>query len=334
MRVASSILIISAVVLLTGCETRFPSVHYDQVKADSPPNLDGNVKFNLYKTILKLDKSKDDDVVVLQAIPGESESRLFQITPDDPWLVKTSFQWTKRDNTNLLQSVGTDVVDNRVKTMQAIGGALVSVISLASVAPLNLPMNGGFGVEPGEKVVPPPKKIPAAPPTTVNLPLAIDTEPFLKGYGPVKGVAIEDFAQKGISNKQGDKVKFKIEFGPVASDAIPVDIYLDKASIKSQHAIFTSACREAKLKFIDGNSQLSGLEFTSVVADPNYVQVTGFPNKGTIKFHSACGADVLSEKADVSTGSELVNESMAQAKSLSEAWATMKKKKEDADKAK
>ena len=43
---------------LGGCGTHFPSVQYEKVTAKTPPDLEGLVKFNLPKTILKLDRDK------------------------------------------------------------------------------------------------------------------------------------------------------------------------------------------------------------------------------------------------------------------------------------
>ena len=299
---------------LGGCGTHFPSVQYEKVTAKTPPDLEGLVKFNLPKTILKLDRDKDKKWV-LEAIPGESEGNLFQIHQDDPWLIKTSFKWVKRENTNLLQSVGTEVEDNRIKTIQAVGGALASIASVFLTQTIDLDDEGS--------PVPPAK-------AKVALPLAIDTEPFLTAY--TKG-DLPDTADNGSSDAAG-KVGFTLSFGPLPPATISLKDYLSATQGKSQHAIFIPACRSAKIRFTDTASELYGLEFVTTVADPNYVQVIGLPNKGTVNFHSVCGANVLAEKADISTGSELVNASLAQAKSLSETWTTARKKAEDARKAK
>lgn len=311
--------LVTLTLLLNGCGTHFPSVQYEKVTNTTPPDLEGLVKFNLQKTILKLDQDKDQKLV-LQAIPGESESNVFQIRPDDPWLIKTSFKWTKRENTNMLQSVGTEVEDNRVKTIESVGGVLASIVSIAFTA-YNLPFKLGDEDQPHKPVPPKP---------TLKLPLAIDTEPFLNGY--TSGV-INDVADNGTPKDKGGKVPFSLSFGPLPPATLSLAQYLSDTNGKSQHAIFIPACRSAKLTFTDMSSELGGLEFVTTVADPNYVQVIGLPNKGTVNFHSVCGANVLAEKADISTGSDLVNAAMAQAKSLSETWTTAQKKRDDQRKA-
>jgi hypothetical protein len=309
----STLVLLLGALTLSGCGTHFPSVQYEKVTAKTPPDLEGLVKFNLSKTILKLDRDKDKKLV-LEAIPGESEGNLFQIHQNDPWLIKTSFKWVKRENTNLLQSVGTEVEDNRIKTIQAVGGTLASIASVLLTQTINLDQD--------DSPAPPAK-------AKVSLPLAIDTEPFLQGY--MKG-DLSDTADNGSSDG-GGRVPFTLSFGPLPPASISLKDYLSATQGKSQHAIFIPACRTAKIKFTDTGSELSGLEFVTTVADPNYVQVIGLPNKGTVNFHSVCGANVLAEKADISTGSELVNASLAQAKSLSETWTTAKKKADDARKA-
>lgn len=309
----STLLLLLSALTLSGCGTHFPSVQYEKVTKETPPDLEGLVRFNLPKTILKLDRDKDKKMV-LEAIPGESEGNLFQIHQDDPWLIKTSFKWVKRENTNLLQSVGTEVEDNRVKTIQAAGGALASIATVLYTQMIDLNVDDS----------PPPLAK-----AKVTLPLAIDTEPFLIGY--VKG-GLPDTADNGSSNAAG-KVGFTLSFGPLPPATISLKDYLSATQGKSQHAIFIPACRSAKIKFTDMDNELYGLEFVTTVADPNYVQVIGLPNKGTVNFHSVCGANVLAEKADISTGSELINASLAQAKSLSETWTTGRKKADDARKA-
>ncbi|MHA3736678.1 hypothetical protein ACXR0M_13530 [Pseudomonas sp. Eth.TT006] len=310
----SMLVLLLGALTLSGCGTRFPSVQYEKVTAKTTPDLEGLVKFNLPKTILKLDRDKDKKLV-LEAIPGESEDNLFQIHQDDPWLIKTSFKWVKRENTNLLQSVGTEVEDNRIKTIQAVGGALASIAAVLFTKTIDLEDDGG--------PVPPAK-------AKVALPLAIDTEPFLSGY---TGENLQYTAENGSSEAAG-KVGFTLSFGPLPPATISLKDYLSATQGKSQHAIFIPACRSARIKFTDQNSELSGLEFVTTVADPNYVQIIGLPNKGTVNFHSVCGANVLAEKADISTGSELVNASLAEAKSLSETWTIVKKNAADERKAK
>ncbi|WP_449432675.1 hypothetical protein [Pseudomonas putida] len=305
--------------MLVACGSQTPSVEFEEV-SQRKPDLEGLVKFSLPKTIFIFDYKdpKTKDTVVLTAVPGEWESRLFQIRPSDPWLRKSNFKWTKRDNTNLLQQVGSEVEDNRVTTIQTIGAAIGSVMGVVLLAQ-------DFELKGAE----PPKVAKA--PDGLKLPLAVDTATYLANY-PVPNTPITDKTSDGTSEAEGGIVAFKIQFGSLPADAIPLEDYLRDTAGKRQNALFTSACRTATITFNSG--PLEGQKYSSTVADPNFVQTIAMPPNGTVSMHSVCGANVLSEKATVSTNTEIINELLAQAKSLSETWKSEKKKAEAKQKAK
>lgn len=312
-----------AVSLLSACGTPVPSVQYEKV-VSGPPDLQGLVKFNLPKTILMFDYADPTtkESVVLKAVPAESEANLFQIRPSDPWLRKSTFKWTKRDNTNLLESVGSDVDDERVKTIETVGSTLAALIPLTSSLLLKQKFPDPFAQEPQPE---------ATPPQGLKLPLAIDTEPFLSSYA-VPGKPISDATSDGTDATKGGRVGFNISFGELSADAIELKKYFDLTQGRNQNALFTSACRTMTITFTTG--PLKDKKYTAMIADPHYIQTVAYPAKGVIKMHTVCGADVLSDSATASTSAEVVNAVIAQAKSLSETWKTAKDKAEADKKAK
>jgi hypothetical protein len=286
-----------------------------------PIDLKGNVKFNLSKTILMLNfKDKNDQSTVqLIATPAES-SRFFEIEEQDSWFVESTFKWSKRENTNLLDTVGSEAIDNRNKVLTNGGTGLSAVISSGVLFKGQIDVDKLFpNIEPTET------SSKAAEP--LKLPLAIDTEPYLNA-NPTVGASETDMASAsdGTPKKDGGVVDFKISFGPLPPDSIALDDYLKKSAGKTQHALFASACRTATITIMSG--KLEGKKFTSVVADPNWVQTVAFPPKGSIKMHSICGVNVLNDTAVASTTGELINAGIAQAKSLIETWKTSKSKAE------
>ncbi len=179
----------------------------------------------------------------------------------------------------LVESIGTDIKDNRVKFIQDFGSA---IITLASV-----------GVLEGKKT------------SDCQWPRVIDINPLLNGPKPDK------HSLKG-SLKNG--CDFTIDFGQVPPDAIPRDRY---PFTKRQRTFFYSACRDATviINTPDGEPVAS----TVRIADPNFLQTVVYPAKGKITMHSSCGVSTQSELVDTASGLEILNALIAQAKSIRDA---------------
>ncbi|MGY4661160.1 hypothetical protein ACVWZ9_001954 [Pseudomonas chlororaphis] len=295
-----------AISLLIGCVSQ-PAVKYEQ--SDKGPNYPGDfeglTKFSLSKSVLYAAIDTETKSVHLVSTPAEAGANgnasqvSFMIRPSDGLGTKTHLKVTKRDNTDLLESVGTDIEDNRTKVIESVGGVAVSLIGAIAVAsPVSL--GGHCKPEPAE------------------LPLAIDTEAFLDS---TKSRAADQIPRNGsIVRDCVQQVDFRIKFGSLPSDAIARDTFVSHIQDTPQETLFYSACRTATVTFI--TAPLAGQQFTTTVADPNFVQTVKLPAKGKIDMHSACGVNTTSEQSGVSTSAEVMNTLISQAKSVREAWKT------------
>lgn len=299
--------------MLAGCSSQ-PKAFYEIPPAQGAlikgekytGDWEGLPKFTLAKSQLVfsyIDKEKKPAQMI--SVPAEAESLTnyptrFLLRQDDPWGVDTHLKVTKRDNTELLASIGTEVEDKRVKYIEAGAGVLVGLIGAAA-------LDG----------------------STVNLPISIDSYKMLQLLASDRK-AVSDATGK-IEGPSG-KIDFKISFGEVADDAIDVSKFASKASTESQKTIFYSACRNVSVTFVNG--PLGEQTFSATVADPRYVQTLKFPEKGSIDFHTSCGANTTSSPSGASSSIDLVNAVIAQTKTVREAWKTYKTSTADSAKAK
>lgn len=71
---------------------------------------------------------------------------------------------------------------------------------------------------------------------------------------------------------------------------------------------------------IDGTA-FKGQIFTTKIADPRAFQTLPLSQKGTVRLHPVCGADVVNAPSTAATDIEVIAAAVAQAKTILEAWA-------------
>jgi hypothetical protein len=129
------------VVFAAGC-TVLPTVQYHVVK--SPDDMKGMAdSFFLQRSTIAIDlvsdtsaKNKDNKDVLVSDVsivskPAEYRDLKLAIKPSNNWRSNTTVTVNKVDNKELVASIGVEVTDTTVKTINAVGGAIVKVISLA-----------------------------------------------------------------------------------------------------------------------------------------------------------------------------------------------------------
>lgn len=300
--------------MLAGCSSQ-PKAFYEIPPAQGSTykgekytgDWEGLPKFTLAKSQLVfsyVDKDKKTDAQMI-SVPAEAEAvagfpTRFMLRQDDSWGVDTHLKVTKRDNTELLASIGTEVEDKRTKYIEGAGSLLVGLIGAVA-------LDG----------------------STVSLPLSIDSYQLLQLSGSTR--ADVPSALGKITGPGGKVINFKATIGGVADDAIGVATFAAKASAESQKTIFYSACRNVSVTFLDG--PLGQQQFSATIADPRYVQTVRYPEKGSIEFHTSCGANTTSSASGASSTIDLVNAVIAQTKTVREAWKTHKASKDESDEA-
>ncbi|MEB3438117.1 hypothetical protein U8291_13940 [Pseudomonas sp. A2] len=305
--------------ILAGCSAQ-PKAFYETspthgTKTDKDKSYEGDweglPKFTLAKSHLVIDfKDKDKERPVLpqmisvpaEALPDPEDAAQdirtrFMLRQDDAFGVDTHLSVTKIDNTDLLSSIGTEVEDKRVKYVEALGSLATGVIGAMAL------MEGS------------------------ELPISIDSYKILKNSKIARNGGI---AHAIVKSPDGNRmIHLQAKFGPIKDDAIDNLVFANKAREHAQETIFHSACRSVTVVFYDG--PLAGQQFGATVADPRYVETVRFPEKGSVVFHTACGANTTSSPSGTSSTLDLVNAVIAQSKTVREAWETSKST-EDASK--
>lgn len=150
---AKATIVLLSIILLCACDA-VPVIKYSLIKKDDKELTQklGQISDSYYlaKSKIIIDKSsesKSKTSVKLKSKPGESvlteeymvtskpiEFRDFKlgISPIG-YAVKTNINIVKQDNTDLVQSIGVETVDNRKKIIEEIGGAVVTIVSLVGV---------------------------------------------------------------------------------------------------------------------------------------------------------------------------------------------------------
>ncbi|MEX6780372.1 hypothetical protein [Pseudomonas aeruginosa] len=301
--------------ILAGCSAQ-PKALYQSPPANGSPignnqkyegDWEGLPKFTLAKSQLVFDygdKEKKTNPQMV-SVPAEAEAyddaqTRFAIRLDDPWGVDTHLKVTKLDNTDLLASIGTEVEDKRVKYIETAGAVAVGLLGAVALAE-----------------------------TDKELPLSIDSYQLLREAN----VQREKAVTYGKVTAPDGKTSFKFEaaFGPIKPDALNTSTYAAAADTTAQETIIHSACRSITVTFSDG--PLGGQQFSATIADPRFVQTVKYPEKGSIEFHTACGANTTSSASGASSSLDILNALIAQSKTVREAWKTAKTTKEDSEKA-
>lgn len=296
MRTGLSLMTLLAVLIATGCAAG-PSVTY-QV-ADGP-DIDGRLKFVLARSLIVLDRkaSKDDGLKLVATsvptdLPIDGKKRLYAIVPTEQIGVHTRLKITYADNSRIMASVGVEVEDNRVKTIGEIAGAIVAGAALAAALSVTA-------------------QIPD------RLPLVIDP----KGYE--KGATRES---RWLPLPHNSDWVYRLDAEAPPADAVEAVNFFNGSE---RTVLPYSACRDATLYLLQTKASKKDHDldkriyeawvFGLKLADPDKVLTIAFPNKGKIDMHTACGANITSEKTDTGSVWALVGETIKQATAIKKAY--------------
>jgi hypothetical protein len=140
---------ICTVALVAGC-TAVPTVRYSRV--DKPTNVlnDQFDAYSLQESVLKLDVSRDAktgqldmNTFAVTAVPAEYPAFKLALTHSNVWGVKTTLNITKRENTDLVKEIGSEVTDQRVELIGKIGSIITKAVPFTTtniITPEDLPL--------------------------------------------------------------------------------------------------------------------------------------------------------------------------------------------------
>lgn len=342
-----------ALVIMSGCADRPPTLTYTPLPAKTQPPIEqmflGNMTFNLPKSYIRLAKEKnaqgqEGSNVTVSSIPANSD-KAYEVEVKKELFVSRTLKWTKRDNTNVVSSVGTDVVDNRKQAWEAVGA--VAKIS----APLLLGWSGFLNdiqiLGSPSAPVPMTEDMPQAGVLDVKFPLVIDGDQLLSSMGRsgelcgyfydptimndaaraqleaaikkmAKTTTIHDSCDSFGSGRT-DLIFYYARVGPISQNASSVQT----TKIANVNSFFDSACRPVQIQLL-GNlpPDLKYQVFGTVIADPNQVVYYALPPKGSLNMHTSCGVNSIAENATLSTNAEVLGNIVTQVKAASDAVKT------------
>jgi hypothetical protein len=218
------------------------------------------------------------------------------------------------DTPHLVQEIGSEVQDDRIKMVSAIGGVagVARSFTLAGEEP-----GGGQPVQPLVE-----KKDSLE--VTLTLPVTINAYSARDGHWRPLPRNQGWWYKLVLSGTSPDKNL--APSAPPWNSSIQTDAFFKKYALDSgdSTAAFPfSACRRASLH-LKHNASAAGpgmdvsddVTFDLMVADPDYIETLALPPKGKIKMHTVCGADLLTESATVINAWGILEEMMKQVKAV------------------
>ena len=215
--------------------------------------------------------------------------------PKESEWFKPNFSVTYFDNTQLVKSIGTNVVDERIKIIESVGATIVSAIPLFGLLKKKSEFEDELEI--------------------LKLPVVIDLNNISND------ITGKWFKITGYKH-WWYKVLFDSEEEPKGT--VSSGTFFSKYADKHTRSWPYSCCRDISLLVTRSKNEPSGLiieyaVFNLKIADPNHLNTINFPIKGNISMHSICGADVKSETAEISSTFEVVEAIMKQIEAIKKA---------------
>ena len=214
--------------------------------------------------------------------PIEDTRRRFLLLQNSDLFSRTTLVAGKRQNTDLISSIGSDVTDNRVALMQNVGSVAKIAIGLAvsATAPPIKPFTTRFELKNPDKFQP-----------------ATST--------------VQDWS--AWTHPDIDNLAVQVGPAPVTSLDYQPGLLQPK-----MNGVFASACRPVIITYTAPNGV--DYEWRGKIADADKVEFTAMPRKGKIEYHDQCGSSVTSEKDPTKTTDEIVAAAVTQAAAVKEAY--------------
>lgn len=283
-----------------------PKVRYDLAQpGERAPRFqlaESMIMFNYAEQATDDRKGPNTAKMLITSVPVPIDTTTYTIAGTGElrnWGVRTELNATHREETLLLQEVGTQVTDNRKQIIADVATALsagLGVLGAADVA-------GAPG-------------LPRAP-TGVAIGKLIGSPGCVGDAAARISCAQLKLDGGGVyANGKYEPYFADIVIAPRARNAVPL------ASISfpaHADAIFYSACRTVTIQL--SNAATPALAGSAVlrVAEPGFVEWIGLPAKGKVTFGPSCGADVVSENAVLPSAMDVINASLAAAKTIKDA---------------
>lgn len=291
MRAVSLIILMGA---LTSCAVNPRATQMEVTSGEQVLAQQNNVVAAFYMQASRLDISfkntaeptkPDKWVFAVTDTPVEDARHRFLLLQNSNLLARTTLVAAKRQNTDLISSIGSEVTDNRVSLIQNVGSvAKIAIGALVSRPGTPLPANNPF---------------------TARFELT----------DPGKFVTTGSSKPGWQAWRNTDRDGLTILVGPPPVTALPYQRSLLESGMQG---VFSAACRPVIVYYTAPDK--SEFEWRGKLSDADSVEFTALPRKGKIEYTDQCGTSVTNEKDPTKTTDEIVAAAAAQAQALKEAY--------------
>lgn len=301
-----NVLCLGILIALVGCAS--PKVTYDLLKEN-----DKGVRFQLAESLIKFDyviegagvvKGVNPSKLLIISVPVPIESTTYTIKGSgalENWGVKTAIKASHRNDTLLLQEVGSEITDTRKQLISDIGTTVSAVIPFfAAGTAESKAVEAGSSEPPNSVTLSDLLKSPSCAADDMG---KVSCKDYRFDSGGVSDGKLTTpyVADIVISARPKNAVKTPTNF-PLASDAV-----------------FYSACRTVTLNVKNANNKNLQGAASLRIAEAGWVEQIALPDKGKVTFGASCGADVVAEDAALPTAVDFINASLSAAKAIKEA---------------
>lgn len=146
---------LAVICTVAGCAVT-PTVQYSKFDAGASdkPDWDGHQKFKFNASTILVAAAKDEkgnpkpvaQGLSITSVPAEDpRGTVIAIAPSNSLGVRTHLSLTARNNTMLVESVGVEVQDDRIKTIQTIGSIVTGLMAVLDTTPSPFPVTLDVG---------------------------------------------------------------------------------------------------------------------------------------------------------------------------------------------
>jgi len=300
---------------VVGCSAT-PVVSYHPVSA---PDASGKLKFVLPHSLIIVNRKevKDEGTkMTATSVPTEAPLdgkplQVYEIVTDSRFGIETRLNITYIDNSRMISSLGVTVEDNRAKTIGEIAGVITTVVAAAAKL-----ADGARGPD-----------MPGRLPVVVD-PRSYEQRPDKK----VKWLPLP--RNEEVDQEPNATWVFRLDIEPVPVDAVSTPTFFEKHARGTDVMPF-AACHDATLYVLKSPKKATDAErdkllkdawaFGLKLANPDRVLTVKLPVKGKVDMHTACGANVTSDKTETASAWAILGEVVKQATAIKKAYDDQKK---------
>jgi hypothetical protein len=322
--------------LFMGCSIS-PSVSYLEIKESE---TEGYTKFHLVEGSIVLSESEvkgenDTQIPKLESPAAKPSARitatvipkehrtLYALIPKRQWMgmVATNISASFYDNTRLIHKIGVEVIDNRIKVIEALGAGAKSIISMADdgKAP------PGTDKDPSPSIVLPVIITPDAGGSTLEtwqvVPNNEQTRWFFRlrktSQAPPKdSIPTADFIEAHRESHWYDPISWLRETSVVPlSSCQDYSLEVSRPDVERPKELDKLSKDDLQNKLAQSkHKKVFGLR----IPDPTRVITVRLPAKGELVTHTLCGGNVATQTDSTSSSYDLISSLIKQAQSLSE----------------